>query len=94
MMNSREIVFVPVCTHAATLIVAHVLRRIYLFLVTYTEWEDSEGKSEKLLFWCVSLVVMINIAFILFQKCYETKQYKRGLREADMILRHNPEHGG
>lgn len=29
-----------------------------------------------------------------FQKSYETKQYKKGLKAADAILKKFPEHGG
>lgn len=31
---------------------------------------------------------------ILLQKSYETKQYKKGLKAADTILKKFPEHGG
>lgn len=32
--------------------------------------------------------------FLLLQKSYETKQYKKGLKAADAILRKFPDHGG
>lgn len=37
----------------------------------------------------------MNFLFItLNQKSYETKQYKKGLKAADTILKKFPEHGG
>jgi hypothetical protein len=32
--------------------------------------------------------------FVLVQKSYETKQYKKGLKAADAILKKFPDHGG
>jgi len=32
--------------------------------------------------------------FALLQKSYETKQYKKGLKAADAILKKFPDHGG
>lgn len=39
---------------------------------------------------------MCNVApdFPMLQKSYETKQYKKGLKAADTILKKFPDHGG
>lgn len=47
----------------------------------------------------VKLVIISRAAFMMFsclhiQKSYETKQYKKGLKAADSILKKFPEHGG
>lgn len=37
---------------------------------------------------------IVIITFMLLQKSYETKQYKKGLKAADSILKKFPNHGG
>lgn len=60
-----------------------------LFLSLYLLSLSSHAKQVRfhLLSWSVLLVVPL-------QKAYETKQYKKGVKAADAILKRFPEHGG
>ena len=40
------------------------------------------------------MFLIVPFVNVLLQKSYETKQYKKGLKAADSILKKFPEHGG
>ena len=45
------------------------------------------------LFGC-AVILLVGFTSRAVQKFYETKQYKKGLKAADLILKKFPEHGG
>ena len=62
----------------------------YNFVIKFNNHCYWEFRSSEMLLLCGAL----SSFFVLLQKSYETKQYKKGLKAADAILKKFPDHGG